>query len=187
MKRQLNPELLKSMEASVKGDADFELAITNNMWRPVMTRAAAPWCDVKEASNNNDGIFVGLTGLTVDGKHKGEAYCLAWVQTVLAFVEYKLGIESQLKATEGCLDLWNSTPPAMKTTRYPLPGYIAIWQHGDSPAGHAGLVMKVSEYYFKCLEANSFGPDGITQGIYMHERLFNDGGSMRLLGFISPF
>lgn len=187
MKRQLDPELLQSMEASVKGSADFELAVANKLWRPAITHAAAPWEGVKELSNKNDGPFVDLTGLTVDRKHRGEAYCMAWVQTVLAFVEYKLQIESQLKATEGCLDLWNSTPPAMKTSRYPLPGYIAIWQHGDSPAGHAGLVMKVSEYYFKCLEANSFGPDGLTQGIFMQERLFHDGGNMRLLGFVSPF
>ena len=187
MKRQLDPELLQAMEASVKGSADFELAVTNKLWRPAITHAAAPWEGVKELSNKNDGPFVDLTGLTVDRKHKGEAYCMAWVQTVLAFVEYKLGIESALKATEGCLDLWNSTPPAMKTTRYPLPGYIAIWQHGDSPAGHAGVVFKVFDNYFKCLEANSFGPDGITQGIYMHERLFNDGGPMKLLGFISPY
>lgn len=187
MKRKLDPELLRAMEASVKDDADFELAVANKMWRPAITRAAAPWCDVKEMSNKNDGPYVDLIGLTVDRKHTGEAYCLAWVQTVLAFVEYKLQIESILKATEGCLDLWNSAPPAMKTTRYPLPGYIAVWQHGTSPAGHAGIVMKVNEVYFKCLEANSIGPDGTTHGIFMHERLFNDDGNMRLLGFISPF
>lgn len=187
MKRQLDPELLQAMEASVKGDADFELAVTNKMWRPTITRAAAPWCDVKEESNNNDGRFVELAGLTVDRKHKGEAYCMAWVQTVLAFAEYKLGIESVLKATEGCIDLWNSTPPAMKTTRYPLPGYIAIWQHGNSPAGHCGIVLKVTDYYFKTIEANSWSPDGKTQGIFTHERLFSDNSNMRLLGFISPY
>lgn len=185
--RKLDPELILAMDASVKGDADFELAITNKMWRPAMTRAAAPWCDIKELSNKNDGPYIDLVGLTVDRKHTGEAYCLAWVQTILAYVEYKLGIQSVLKATEGCLDLWNSAPARLKTTRFPLPGYIAIWQHGNSVAGHAGIVMKVNEVYFKCLEANSYGPDGKTQGIFMQERLFNDSSNMRLLGFCSPF
>lgn len=187
MKRQLDPELLQAMEASVKGSADFELAVANKLWRPAITHAAAPWEGVKELSNKNDGPFVDLTGLTVDRKHKGEAYCMAWCQTILAFVEYKLQIESQLKATEGCLDLWNSTPPAMKTTRYPLPGYFAIFQHGTSPAGHAEIVLKVSDYYFKTIGANTWSPDGKSQGIFTHERLFHDGGNMRLLGFLSPF
>ncbi len=187
MKRKLDPEILRAMEASVKGIADFELAVANKLWRPAVTLAATPWEGVKELSNSNDGEYISLTGLTVDRKHTGEAYCLAWVQTILAFVEYKLGIESALKATEGCLDLWNSTPPAMKTTRYPLPGYIAIWQHGQTPAGHAGIVISVKDAYFKTIEANSYGPDGKTQGIFYQERLFNDSSNMKLKGFISPF
>lgn len=186
-KRQLNPEILIAMEASVKGDIDFDLAIQNRIWRPAMTRTAAPWCDIKEVSNKNDGPYIELSGLTVDGKHKGEAYCLAWVQTIIAFVEYKLKIVSELKATEGCLDLWNSCPKHLKTYRYPLPGYIAIWQHGTSLSGHAGIVLQIHETYFKTIEANSYGPDGVSQGIFTHERLYSGEGKMKLLGFISPF
>ena len=187
MKRQLDPELLQAMEASVKGSADFELAVTNKLWRPAITHAAAPWEGVKEESNNNDGRFVELTGLTVDRKHKGEAYCMAWVQTILAFVELELNMMSPLKATEGCLDLWNSTPAYLKTTKYPLPGYIAIFQHGNGPAGHAEILLKVSDIYFKTIGANTVGPDGFTQGIFTHERLYSGEGNMKLKGFISAF
>lgn len=185
--RKLDPELIRAMDAATHDSEDFQFAAQQKLWRPAMTHAATPWVDVKEYTNKNDGNYIEMIGLTVDQKYVGEAYCLAWVQTVLAYVELKLDLISPLKATEGCLDLWKSTPEYLKTTRYPLPGYIAIWQHGTSPAGHAGIVIKVTDTYFKTIEANSYGPDGVTQGIFTQERLFNDSGNMRLLGFISAF
>lgn len=175
------------MRASVADSEDYQFAKKQGLWRPAITHAASPWVGVKELNNDNRGEYIDLLGLTVDRKHKGEAYCLAWVQTIIAFVELELGLVSPLKSTEGCLDLWNSSGPHLKTTRYPLPGYVAIFQHGNSPAGHAEIVIKVSDAYFKTIGANTVGPDGFTQGIHIHERLFNDRGSMRLLGFISPF
>ncbi len=187
MKRLLEPDLIQAMRAALVDSEDYQFAKKQGLWRPAMTHAAKPWVDVKEQANDNRGVFIDMIGLTVDRKHKGEAYCMAWVQTILAFVELELNLVSLLKPTEGCLDLWNSTPAYLKTTKYPLPGYIAIWQHGTSPAGHAGFVLSVKDVYFKTIEANSVGPDGITQGIFEHERLFNDSGNMKLLGFISPF
>lgn len=187
MKRQLDPDLIYSMQAALKDSEDYQFAKKQGLWRPAMTHAAKPWVDVKEQANDNRGAFIDMIGLTVDRKHTGEAYCLAWVQTIIAFVELELNMVSPLKATEGCLDLWNSTSAHLKTTRYPVPGYIAIFQHGNSPAGHAEIVLKVSDIYFKTIGANTVGPDGFTQGIFVHERLFNDGGTMKLLGFISPF
>lgn len=185
--RKINLEVLKAIDSAVVDDVDFQLAVKNRMWRPALTRAAKPWVDVKEYTNKNDGVFIDLVGLTVDGRHNGEAYCLAWVMTVLAYIEFKLQMKSALKATEGCLDLWNSTPDHLKTFDFPQAGYIAIWQHGTSPAGHAGIVLSVHDGYFKTIEANSVGPDGVTQGIFTHERLYSGEGKMKLLGFISPF
>lgn len=151
-----------------------------------MTIAAKPFVDVSE-DGENKGEIIEMLQKTVDGKAQGEPYCLAFVMTVLAFVEKKLNMVSMLKSTEGCLDLWNTTSPHLKTTRFPLPGYIAIWQHGNTSKGHAGLVLRVTDYYFKTIEANSWSPDGKSQGIHPHERLFDGDGSMKLLGFICPF
>lgn len=187
MKRILEPDLIHAMQAALKDSEDYQFAKKQGLWRPAMTHAAKPWVDVKEQDNDNRGAFIDMIGLTVDRKHTGEAYCLSWVQTIIAFVELELNLISPLKATEGCLDLWNSTSAHLKTTRYPVPGYIAIWQHGTSPAGHAGVVLSVKDTYFKTIEANSYGPDGVTQGIFTQERLFNDGGNMKLKGFISAF
>jgi len=185
--RKLEPDLINAMRTSLADSEDYQFAKQNGLWRPAITHAASPWVGVKESNNDNRGEFIDMIGLTVDRKHKGEAYCMAWVQTIIAFIELELSLVSPLKATEGCLDLWNSTAPYLKTTRYPVPGYIAIWQHGDTVNGHAGVVVSVKDTYFKTIEANSFGPDGATQGIFYQERLFNDGGKMRLLGFLSPF
>lgn len=185
--RKLEPDLIRSMRSSLAESEDYQFAKKQGLWRPAITHAAAPWVGVKELNNDNRGEYIDMIGLTVDRKHKGEAYCMAWVQTILAFIELELNLVSPLKSTEGCLDLWESTGPHLKTTRYPLPGYIAVWQHGTSRAGHAGIVVSVKDTYFKTIEANSFGPDGVTQGIFYQERLFNDSGKMRLLGFCSPF
>ena len=186
-KRKIEPDVLGAIDSATNDNPDVQLAIASKSWRPLITMSAAAWGGVKEHSNNNDGNFVEMSGLTVDGKHNGEAYCLSWVQTVIAYAETKLNMISPLKATEGCLDLWRSTPQAYKTTKFPIAGYIAIWQHGTSPAGHAGIVLKVEDGHFKCIEANSVGPDGISQGIFEQKRSFNGEGKMRLLGFISPF
>lgn len=185
--RKLEPDLISAMRASVADSEDYQFAKKQGLWRPAITHVAAPWVGVKELNNDNRGAYIDMVGLTVDRKHKGEAYCMSWVQTIIAFIELELKMVSPLKSTEGCLDLWNSTPPAMKTTRYPLPGYIAIWQHGTSKAGHAAIVISVKDAYFKTIEANSYGPDGKTQGIFYQERLFNDSSNMKLKGFISPF
>lgn len=185
--RKLEPDLILSMRAALADSEDYQFSKKQGLWRPAMTHAAKPWVDVKERANDNRGALIDMIGLTVDRKHKGEAYCMAWVQTIIAFVELELNLISPLKATEGCLDLWNTTSPHLKTTKYPLPGYIAIWQHGGGPRGHAGIVLRVNDTYFKTIEANSYGPDGVTQGIFTQERLFHDSGSMKLLGFISPF
>ena len=187
MKRLLEPDLIQAMRASLVDSEDYQFAKKQGLWRPAMTHAAKPWVDVKEQANDNRGVFIDMIGLTVDRKHKGEAYCMAWVQTILAFVELELNLVSLLKPTEGCLDLWNSTPAYLKTTKYPLPGYIAIFQHGNGPAGHGEIVLKVTDVYFKTIGANTVGPDGFTQGIFTHERLYSGEGNMKLLGYISPF
>lgn len=185
--RKIDPDIIRAIDSATIDDPDFHLSVANKMWRPAMVRAALPWVDVKEHTNTNDGLFIEMIQQTVDGKAMNEAYCVSWVQTIIAYIEFKLNIKSSLKSTEGVLDLWKSTPPSLKTTEYPLPGYIAIWQHGNSVAGHCGIVLKVEDSYFKCIEANSYGPDGVTQGIFVHDRLYSGDGNMRLLGFVSPF
>lgn len=184
--RKIQPGLELAIENACKGYEDYHFAIKQGLWRPLMTIAAKPFVDVSEHGENK-GEIIEMLQKTVDGKAQGEPYCLAFVMTVLAFVEKKLNMVSMLKSTEGCLDLWNTTSPHLKTTRFPLPGYIAIWQHGNTSKGHAGLVLRVTDYYFKTIEANSWSPDGKSQGIHTHERLFDGDGSMKLLGFICPF
>lgn len=58
----------------------------------------------------------------------------------------------------------NSTPDHLKTFDFPQAGYIAIWQHGTSPAGHAGIVLSVHDGYFKTIEANSVGQTASLKG-----------------------
>lgn len=185
--RKLDPDLIIQMRASIVDSEDFQFAKKQGLWRPAMTTCSIPWVGVKELENDNRGASVDMIGLTVDGKHTGEAYCLAWVQTIIAFVELELRLTSPLKATEGCIDLWNSTSKYLKFKSNPQPGDIAIWKHGNGPSGHAGIVMAAKENYFETIEANVIASDGVTHGICGKLRLFNDDSNMKLLGFIKPF
>lgn len=185
--RKLNSDLVLSMRSSLVDSQDFQIAKNQKLWRDAMTTCAIPWVGVKEYTNKNDGLYVEMIGQTVDGKHSGEHYCMAWVQTIIAFVELELKIVSPLKATEGCLDLWNSTSQSLKNTNSPKVGDVAIWRHGSGPAGHAGIVVAVKDNYFETIEANVFGSDGVTHGIFGKLRLLNDGSNMKLMGFVRPF
>lgn len=184
--RKIRPELELAIENACKGYEDYHFAIKQGLWRPLMTIAAKPFVDVLEEPTNR-GDIIDLIAKTVDGRAIGEPYCVAFVQSIIAFVEKKLNMISPVYSTEHSLEMWNKTSPHLKTTRYPLPGYIAVWRHEGTNNGHAGILLRVSDHYFKTIEANSFGPDGKTQGIFTQERLFNDGSKMRLLGFLSPF
>lgn len=103
--RKINLEVLKAIDSAVVDDVDFQLAVKIECGVLLLLARQNRGVDVKEYTNKNDGVFIDLVGLTVDGRHNGEAYCLAWVMTVLAYIEFKLQMKSALKATEGCLDL----------------------------------------------------------------------------------
>jgi hypothetical protein len=185
--RKIDLDLKLAIDDAGRSNPDFVFATEQKLWRPIMSCVAKAFADTTEDTNSNDGDLIKMMQKTVDGNASGEAYCMAFVQTVIAYVESSLSMRSPLISTEGVLALWNSPSTAPYKNKSPLPGYIAIWQHGQSSNGHSGIVIRVTDSYFKCIEANSHGPDGITQGIFVHDRLFSGDGNMRLLGFLSPF
>ena len=153
---------------------------------------------IKEVAKNK-GMEVELFQKTV-GISKGDQWCMAFLQTCLAYTEVKTGAYSQIFAAGGCINVWNKTPTTLRVKDIPLAGAIAIWKHLSDPNhGHTGMILDCDGISFHAIEGNtSEGNDNLNglvgqtgQGVrFTHRRydLFNpQSGDMLLLGSIKPF
>ena len=151
---------------------------------------ATKWIGVKEATNHNDGPEVEMFQKAVDGKAQGESWCMAFVQFCLQQVEQIENIRTNMFSAEHCLTVWNKTHKEMHREA-PEPGFVAIWQHGDTTQGHTGIVTEVLEGgKFGTIEGNTGDGSGVVRdgdGVYRRTRSINGAGSMKVLGFIDPF
>ena len=121
---------------------------------------------------------------------------MSFVQTGLAYVEKKLNVKSPIAVSEHVLTVWLTTPPKQRVTKVPARGAIVIWQHGNGPSGHTGVVLEYETRPGKmlCVEGNT--ESGINKngdierdggGIYHTERSTKANGSMKVVGFLKPF
>lgn len=168
-----------------------DLNVDNNVMI-LMETTARCFIGTQEETGKNDGEVIVYLQLTVDGKAAGEPYCMALVQTVIAYVEYRFGIISLCVATESCVEFWEGCPDHLKFSE-PFIGAIAVWQHEGTRRGHAGIVFKVSETHVYLVEGNtnpgshSFNAGYEGQGIYFKKRPHGDVGTMKLLGYVLAF
>jgi hypothetical protein len=152
-----------------------------------------------DEEGTNQGKEVQIFQKTV-GLSAGDSWCMAFMQTGLAYVEKKLGVVSPVFASGGCVNTWQKTPVAQRVKLLPLAGAVAIWQHQNDPThGHTGMVLDCDGVSFHAIEGNtadggeSLGNEvGQTgQGVrFTHRRydLFNPhNGDMLLLGSLKPF
>lgn len=155
-----------------------------------LIETANKWIGVKEATNHNDGPEVEMFQKAVDGKAQGESWCMAFVQFCLQQVESVENIRTNMFSSEHCLTVWNKTHKDMHRTE-PQPGYVVIWQHGDTTNGHTGIVTEiVDETHFGTVEGNTADGSGVIRdgdGVYHRTRSVAGAGSMKVVGFIDPF
>lgn len=192
--RKIQPELVSYIDKRIswEGLAQYHLQTKNA--RGLMVEAAKACVGIKELTGRNDGRLVELIQKTVDGKAKGEAWCMAQVQSMIAYAEFKTGVRSPLMATEHCLTLWNGTPIEQKVRISPLAGAIAIWRHGTTTNGHTEIVLDCDESVFNAVGANTSGVVDPSKpinregnGVFYTKRSRFGEGDMKLLGFIKPF
>ena len=192
--RKIQPELVSYIDKRISwgGLAQYHLQTKNA--RGLMVEAAKACVGIKELTGRNDGRLVELIQKTVDGKAQGEAWCLAQVQSMIAYAEFKTGVKSPLMATEHCLTLWNGTPIEQKVKISPLAGAIAIWRHGTTTNGHTEIVLDCDESVFNAVGANTSGVVDPSKpvnregnGVFYTKRSRFGEGDMHLLGFIKPF
>lgn len=173
-------------------------AIKDKNPRQLMIEAAKVCVGIREKTNNNDGPMIELIQKTI-GSAGGEAWCMSFVQTCIAYAEYKTKVVSSIHPSEHCLTTWNKSPKVLRVKRHPLPGAIAIWRHGKSSNGHTGIVLGADNKVFQAVEGNtSSGKAGDKivrdgHGVYFTERSMQkfpevtQKSGMILVGFLKPF
>lgn len=142
---------------------------------------------IQEKGGNNSGPDVEAIQETV-GSAENEAWCMATIQTAIAFVEVVTGSGSRFPVTEHCLTaFYNSLIKYMNPKR----GYVCIWQHGSGQSGHTGAVCEIiGPNEFNCIEGNTGPGSGVVRegdGVYKKLRSLQGAGDMHVKGFLEPF
>jgi hypothetical protein len=196
--RKIEVDMIKFFDEKLKLNGLAQQAIKEKNPRLLMIEAAKVCVGIREKSNKNDGPMVELIQETI-GSASGEAWCMSFVQTCIAYAEFKTGIHSRVEASEHCLTTWNRTSKMMRVKSHPLPGAIAIWRHGTSTSGHTGIVLGADQKIFQAVEGNTSegkAGDKIVReggGVYFTERSMQkfpevtQKTGMILVGFLKPF
>ncbi len=173
---------------------------------------------VTETGGPNCGPLIEMFQRHVDGIARQEPYCMAAIQFFLSQVDEEIRLEfpswpgHKLFKSESCLQVWNSSPVALRRTK-PAPGLIGIWRMWKvikdssgqvknqlaTSAGHGGTCIKATAMNLATfIEANTSGPRQTNQagqvvvregdGIFLkHRTLQSEAGTMRFLGFLDPW
>lgn len=178
------------MNGARKLDSRLGAVIANRRREPgqLVLSAAMALLGVHEDGGNNRGQLVELIQSTV-GKAEGEPWCMALVQSVIAYAEEESGIRSKMPVTEHCLTAWQAAPVEMRV-KEPAPGDIVLWQTGDTSKGHCGVIVSVTEDFLMTIEGNTGSGSALERegdGVYLKRRIRNMQSAMHELGYLRPF
>jgi len=193
LKREIKPEMIAFLDKKLSANGFAQDAIEKKEARELFAQAAEACVGIRESGGNNHGPFVELIQETV-GRAEGEPWCMAFMQTCIAYVEHKLGVASRFPVTEHVMTAWNSAPEELKVKRYPKRGAIACWQKRGTSSGHTGMYREDDKLgQFSAIEGNTeAGVSGKTVvrdggGVYRTIRNYSGNGNMILRGFLKPF
>lgn len=185
--RKIKPELVLLLDAKLKDNAVAQQALSNKDARTLMLCAAEACVGETEVGGNNRGNFVELCQQTVDNHAEGESWCMAFVESMIAYAELKTGISSPIYSSEHCLTVWKNTKPDYRVKNIPLPGAIVIWRHGNTSSGHTGFVKEYSGSTMHTIEGNTGQHFSDGDGVYQKVRSTSNDGKMKVTGFLIPF
>lgn len=188
MSRVIRPELESFMDKRILelyGVGAFRVDANE-----LLVRAASTLVGVREKPNkSNDGPIVRLINDTVGGPEP-IPWCMAAVQSCVAYVEKKMQVKSPLVASEHCMTTWRGSKQLAMPVRR---GTICIWNYVGSDRGHTGIVESVAVQSMRLYEGNTGG--GINgsdivregDGFYHTSRPTSSTKTMKLVGFLDPF
>ena len=190
MARKINDKMFSFIDQKIANNGAAQLAIKNKDARNLFIYVAEACVGIKESGGNNKGLYVVEIQKTVDNKDQSEPWCMAAVQTWLAYVEKKLGVKSPIFNSEHCMTTWRKTPLAQRVKKIPAPGAIIIWKNGSTDSGHTGIVtdFQGDKKNFESIEGNTGSGnmrDG--DGIYIRQRSKVKNGSLVIQGYLIPF
>lgn len=191
--RRLQPAMIAYLDDKLKDNFDAKYSIKAGLPRMLMVEAARACVAIRELTNRNDGPLIELIQKTVDGRAIREPYCMAGVQTIVAYAELKTGIKSKLFPSEHVMTVYRKASHDMFVKFNPLPGAIAMWNHQGSDQGHTGIVVESYDNFFKSIEFNTTKGEAGGKivreggGVYELTRPRANVESMILKGFIKPF
>lgn len=186
--RELEPKMRDWLLGKLKSNGLAQDAIKRGDARLIFCLAMESCVGIYESGGNNSGPMVELIQKTLGGAVK-EPWCMALVQTCLAFAEDLTETHSPIYASEHCMTTWRETPATQRVRVSPARGAIVIWKNGASDSGHTGIFVEpVARLYMKTVEGNSSG-DGSRDGdcVGWHERNKVSNGSLKVMGFLRPF
>lgn len=198
MERSLSPAAMQMFDERVASSKLVQICVEKKLSRQLFVEVAKACVGIREIPPNA-GKEVQLFQATV-GISAGDAWCMGFVQSCLAYAERVTGKTSHVKGAGACMSVWKGTSEDLRVKISPLAGAIAIWQHTDDPAhGHTGIVLDCDGVTFHAIEGNthdgyvdlngSVGQTGDGVG-FTHRRydLFNpQQGDMQLRGFLKPY
>lgn len=192
--RKIDPKMIDWLDKKLWANGMAEVALKERRPRLLLRLAAESCVGIREVGGNNKGPMVELIQKTVDGQASREAWCMAFVQTMIAYVEEKLDIASGIYASEHCMTTWRKTPEIFRVKYRPLPGAIAIWKHGNTDSGHTGFMCEWLSKSMHMVEGNTesgINPAGKVErdggGVYSTNRDQKQNGDMKVVGFLKPF
>ena len=197
--RKLHPDLVAFFDQKLVDNGLAQQAIKAKDARTLLVECAKVCVGIKEKTGKNDGPIIELMQKTAGGS-RGQAWCMYFVQSCIAYCELKTGKASPVHVSGHCMTVWGKTKAEHRVKRHPLPGAVAIWKHGKGPAGHTEIVLGADESTAKCVGGNTSGADGTGKvsrdgnGVYYTSRSMQGFPAlksriigMNLVGFIVPF
>lgn len=130
----------------------------------------------------------------INGVASGEPWCAGFVGFCIKKVEEETGVKTALRLSEHVLTMWNNNPD--QQTEHPMPGFLAVWRHGDGPSGHIGIVEQVVPAKgrvpgkLRTIEGNTSSDEAVVRegdGVFRKERSLTGTPSMKLIGFLDPW
>lgn len=197
MPRIIGDKLFNEFDTRLLGVNQAQNYISQKNPRGLLIEAARAMINLEEEGDNR-GAEINLMH-NVGGSSPGDAWCMSFVQSCLAYVEKKLGLVSPVVRTAQCTAVWFQTDAGQRTKTYPLGGAIAVWQSiQDRNKGHTGIVIDCDGNTMHTIEGNAAPAthlhDGIERegdSVFMFHRpwdVFNaDKRGLKLLGALKPF
>ncbi len=138
-----------------------------------------------ELTGHNDGYNVEKFLKSV-GRKKGDSWCAAYVSYCLTAVKHPFKVRSGL-ARNFVTKQSILSSDVIKKIKKIEPGYLVIWQRGNTINGHVGFVVDVGEKNITTIEGNtSSGEKGAQadgDGVYIRKRIIQPYNYFRIKWF----